>query len=310
MTGAPGATRTASVTNGTWKVYQYGKEYTGVDIVIAGAPGDARFDLYTGSYTVNPQGAATGGTFSAVITGIGGDNYNIDFGTLPSSFYFKGDAVTFTATGEGAGSYTYAWSGTHGAAQINDTDEAFTIPSVSGTINLICTITGSMPTAPTITTTTLPNGTIGISYSQTLAATGTTPITWTIDSGTLPGGLTLTSSTGVISGIPTTEETATFTVKAGNGVLPDDSKLLSITIQKSTGIEGIDNLPSKSLKAWMHGETLHVSGLTSGQTWRVYNISGMLLYHDIAEGDEADVSLSVRGVYIVQSGSVTVKVAY
>jgi hypothetical protein len=85
-------------------------------------------------------------------------------------------------------------------------------------------------TAPTITTTTLPNGTVGAAYSATLAATGDTPITWSIDSGTLPGGLTLTGSTGVISGIPAAAGTATFTVKATNGVSPDAAKSLSITV--------------------------------------------------------------------------------
>jgi len=37
---------------------------------------------------------------------------------------------------------------------------------------------GDGGTAPTITTATLPNGTVGTAYSQTLAATGDTPITW------------------------------------------------------------------------------------------------------------------------------------
>jgi len=37
-------------------------------------------------------------------------------------------------------------------------------------------------TDPTITTASLPNGTVGTAYSQTLAATGETPITWSIDS--------------------------------------------------------------------------------------------------------------------------------
>ncbi len=56
-------------------------------------------------------------------------------------------------------------------------------------------------TAPlTVTTATLPNGTIGTAYSQTLAATGgQTPYTWALGTGTLPAGVTL-SSAGVISG--------------------------------------------------------------------------------------------------------------
>jgi len=87
---------------------------------------------------------------------------------------------------------------------------------------------GGTGIAPTITTTTLPNGTVGTAYSQTLAAEGDTPITWNIDTGSLPGGLNL-STEGVISGTPTTADTFNFTVKAANAV-GSDTKALSIDI--------------------------------------------------------------------------------
>lgn len=44
---------------------------------------------------------------------------------------------------------------------------------------------------PTITTSTLPAGTVGTAYSQTISYTGTEPITITKSAGTLPPGLTL-----------------------------------------------------------------------------------------------------------------------
>jgi hypothetical protein len=53
---------------------------------------------------------------------------------------------------------------------------------------------------PTITTATLPDGTVGLSYSQPLAATGAGPITWSIASGTLPPGLAIAGS--VVAGTP------------------------------------------------------------------------------------------------------------
>jgi hypothetical protein len=57
---------------------------------------------------------------------------------------------------------------------------------------------------PSITTTTLPNGTIGLSYSGPLIVNGgLAPFTWTVTTGTLPAGLTLGPTTGVISGVPT-----------------------------------------------------------------------------------------------------------
>jgi len=69
------------------------------------------------------------------------------------------------------------------------------------------------PTAPSITTTALPAGTVGSAYSATISATGgTKPYTFTITNGTLPAGLAL-SSAGVISGMPTTVDTSSFTVQ-------------------------------------------------------------------------------------------------
>jgi hypothetical protein len=55
-----------------------------------------------------------------------------------------------------------------------------------------------------IARTSLPNGTVGIPYSQTLTATGgTLPYSWKVVGGRLPFGLTLNRSTGQISGTPT-----------------------------------------------------------------------------------------------------------
>jgi len=72
-----------------------------------------------------------------------------------------------------------------------------------------------IPLPPTIITTTLPNGAIGIEYTVTLEATGTPTLTWELFGGNLPPGLTLNTS-GIISGTPTLEGTSTFTVKVTN----------------------------------------------------------------------------------------------
>ncbi len=65
------------------------------------------------------------------------------------------------------------------------------------------TLTVGAPAALSITTTTLPNGAEGQSYSTILAATGgVPPYRWSITSGSLPTGLSLNGSTGAISGTP------------------------------------------------------------------------------------------------------------
>jgi uncharacterized repeat protein (TIGR03803 family) len=64
-----------------------------------------------------------------------------------------------------------------------------------------------------VITTTLPGGTAGIAYSQSLSAMGgQTNYSWTNISGTLPTGLNLAAD-GTLSGIPTSPGTFNFTVK-------------------------------------------------------------------------------------------------
>ena len=70
------------------------------------------------------------------------------------------------------------------------------------------------PAQLAITTASLTNGTQGQPYSMTLQASGGTGSdTWRIVSGTLPDDLSLNPTTGVISGIPVTVQTVTFTVQ-------------------------------------------------------------------------------------------------
>ena len=68
----------------------------------------------------------------------------------------------------------------------------------------------------TLSPLTLPNGEIGILYSETITASGSSalPYTFTVSSGTLPTGLTLDPVTGEITGTPTTIGTFNFTITA------------------------------------------------------------------------------------------------
>ena len=90
--------------------------------------------------------------------------------------------------------------------------------------------------APAITTTTLPGGAVGTPYHHQLHANGGGFILWELFSGELPKGLTLKQITGEISGTPTAEGTAQFTVRALNSV-GNDKKELSITITNAPAAE-------------------------------------------------------------------------
>ena len=94
------------------------------------------------------------------------------------------------------------------------------------------TITSAPPTA---------TGTVGVAYSFTATATGTAPIGFTATG--LPTGLAISTS-GVISGTPTTAGTFPGTITATNGTLPNATQAFSIVISvvpatiTATALEG------------------------------------------------------------------------
>ena len=122
--------------------------------------------------------------------------------------------------------------------------------------NLANSLGDSVKYAPTITTTDLPNGTVGTAYNQELKADGTAPITWRITDGDLPDGLSL-SEDGVLSGTPTAETAEkdfTFTVTATNDAGSDDKKF-TLTI----GVAPVYSITAEPLK-------LDFGTLTEGYT--------------------------------------------
>ena len=86
-----------------------------------------------------------------------------------------------------------------------------------------------------ITTASLPNGTVGTSYDQTLMASGgadavANPYTWAV-MGSLPAGLHLNQTTGEITGTPTSADTSSFkvTVKDADGAMATATLSLAVS---------------------------------------------------------------------------------
>lgn len=158
--------------------------------------------------------------------------------SLPNGTISKSYTQTLTATGGDSG--TYCWSlpgGSLPAGLALSTNGVITgTPTTAGSSsfsvlvkdcqNSTLTANGnfSINTYPalTINPITLPSGSIGNPYNQTLSATGGYgSYTWTIASGSggLPPGLTL-SSAGVISGAPQSGGNCTFTVQVSDSQSP------------------------------------------------------------------------------------------
>ncbi|MBI3680377.1 MAG: putative Ig domain-containing protein [Acidobacteria bacterium] len=173
----------------------------------------ARLEITTASLPGGTVGAAYSGTVAAT----GGETpyaWSILTGSLPDGLSLG------SATGAISGSPTRA-------ATFNFTvqvsDRAGRRATRSYTIEILAGLA--------ISTASLPAGTVGIGYSQTLAATGgAAGRTWSISQGQIPAGLTLTANTGVISGIPSTAGNSTFTAMVRDGQGSTASRQLAISI--------------------------------------------------------------------------------
>ena len=223
-----------------------------------------------------------------------GSGYRIRIsGTLPSSgtVNVAYGPATLTASG-GTAPYTWTVSGlpTGVTVQGSLTAASITIsgtPTAAGTFMASVMITDSKSrtvmysvtitiaaggSGPSVTTTSLPNGTVGSAYSASLAATGgTTPYTWTEKSGgNLPGGLMLTGNNGMITGTPTASGTFgpyVFTVTDANNKTADSpSLMITIAAAASGPTVTTTSLPNGTVGT-AYTVTLAATGGTTPYTW-------------------------------------------
>lgn len=166
--------------------------------------------ISTGSFADGLIGAVYSQTLAA--TGDAPITWAVSSGSLPAGL------VLNDTTGKVEGSPTAMGNA------------SFTVKASNGTTDAIKTMSIAINASPTITTASLPNGIVGRAYSQTLQATGYPASAWSVTDGILPDGLALDGATGVISGKATQAGSSTFTVKASNGIDPDDEKELTIVV--------------------------------------------------------------------------------
>jgi len=159
-------------------------------------------------------------SYTATLTAAGGtgtQTWDLASGSLPLGLTLSSAGViTGTPALAGTSSPTFRVQDS-GAPQQTATKQ------LSMTINL--------PTAPNITTTTLPAGSLTVAYNQTVSATGGIgTLVWSVTGGALPPGLTLNASTGNISGTPTSMGAFPFTVRVTDQIPQFDEQALTITV--------------------------------------------------------------------------------
>lgn len=141
--------------------------------------------------------------------------YSIIAGQLPGGETLSATSGAVSGTTPNAAGQTYQFT-----VQVQD--------AASNTATLAVTV--GVIAATSIVTQSLSTGTVGVAYSYTLAATGGYGgYAWSIVAGSLPAGLALASSTGIISGTPSTHGVFSFNVDVTDGFL-QVKKALSITI--------------------------------------------------------------------------------
>ena len=136
---------------------------------------------------------------------------------------------------------------------------------------LIVACTTVCPTI-TVNPASLPGGTTGVPYSQTITQSGgAPPATFAITSGTQPTGLNLASSTGKLTGTPTAAGTFNFDVTATdkNGCTGTRSYSITIvcptiTLSPSTLPNGTVNVPYSQTITQSGGATPVTFAITSG----------------------------------------------
>ena len=147
-----------------------------------------------------------------------GGNYTfaLTSGTLPAGITLASNG-TLSGSSTQTGTFNFRVTGTGFGVCSNFRDYQLTIE---------CTTISVSPAS-------LPGGTVGDAYSQTVSATPAGAYNYSVTSGAMPPGLSLNAATGAITGMPTTTGSFSFTVSATVGACVG-SRNYTVTIACST----------------------------------------------------------------------------
>ncbi|MCW2646585.1 MAG: hypothetical protein JWP07_2694, partial [Pseudonocardiales bacterium] len=178
-----------------------------VTLVVAAAP----------TLAFTPGAGEVGVAYSQQPTLSGGTSpvaWTVSAGSLPAGLTLDPSTGLVSGTPTAAGNFSLTILATDAFSQV-----------ASKTVSL------AIVARPAFAATAPPAGQLGVAYSTTFDVTGgTAPLVWSISAGSLPSGLTLNTSTGVLSGTPTTVGSSSFTVSVTDANSQTATKAVTLVI--------------------------------------------------------------------------------
>lgn len=183
--------------------------------------------------TINPI-AIRGVAYSDGVSASNAASYSIVSSSLPSGLSFN------TTTGAITGTATETFQSRTPVFRATNTGGTADTPALPITVN---------PPAPVFTDSTVsPSASIGSVYSDQVVATDAA--SYSVFSGSLPDGITLNTSTGVISGTPTTAGDSTFVIRATNVTGTANTPSRTINVISPVRVWNGSDFAVGSLEVW------------------------------------------------------------
>ena len=211
--------------------------------------------------TPSLTGGMVGSSYSRTLAASGGTPayaWSVAAGSLPTGLSLSSAGV-IAGTPTASGSYTFT-------VAVHDSGNPALSQTAVETISIA-------PAPLKITTSALPAGASGTSYSQAMQATGGSPsYQWSLKSGSLPTGLTLTSA-GAISGTPSVTGSFTFTARVSDTSNPVQTASAVLTLSIAAAAANPLSISNSTLAAGTVGTTyaqsLAATGGTPAYTWSI-----------------------------------------